>query len=133
MAVEICLALRAEGIQHPEVEVGVEAGEELFLEVVVGWHVGVVAVVGADRLAGDQVPSSQEGHQLTPPQNKLLRPDASPEEAPSHCSPRCSPGKHLPARRTVDGRIRTRCSTQHPGHSPDQDTRPRGRCPLDPP
>ena len=48
MAVEICLALRAEGIQHPEVEVAVEAGVVSFLEVVVGWHVGVVVVVAAE-------------------------------------------------------------------------------------
>ena len=48
MAVEICLALRVEGIQHPEVEVVVEVGEESFLEVVVGWHVGVGVVVEAE-------------------------------------------------------------------------------------
>ena len=48
MAVEICLALRAEGIQHPKVEVAVEAGVVSFLEVVAGWHAGVAVVVAAE-------------------------------------------------------------------------------------
>ena len=48
MAVEICLALRAEGIQYPEVEVAVEVGVASFLEVVAGWHAEEAVVVAAE-------------------------------------------------------------------------------------
>ena len=48
MAVEICLASRAEGIQHPEVEVEVGVEVASFLEVVAEWRVGVEEVVAAE-------------------------------------------------------------------------------------
>ena len=48
MVVEICLALRAEGIQHPEVEVAAGVEVASFVEVVVGWDAGVEEVVAAE-------------------------------------------------------------------------------------
>ena len=44
----IFLALRVEGIQHLEVEVGVVVEVVLFVEVVVGWRVGVEEVAAAE-------------------------------------------------------------------------------------
>ena len=48
MAVEIYLALRAEGIQHPEVEVGAVVEVASFVEAVVGWRAGVEEVAAAE-------------------------------------------------------------------------------------
>ena len=47
MAVEIYLALRAEGIQHPEVEVVAVVEVASFVEAVVGWRAGVEEVAAA--------------------------------------------------------------------------------------
>ena len=48
MVVEICLASRAEGIRHPEVEVGAVVEVASFVEVVVGWRAVAEEVVAAE-------------------------------------------------------------------------------------